>query len=63
MSRKDKRRYTVTLGGKSQTQQAVIIASNEKDMLKILRKYYNHLITDEKGKETSNISFLESPLA
>ena len=50
-------RYHVTITGNGQEEQAVVIAYSPKEMKSLVRKLYNHLIIDDKGLPSGEISY------
>ena len=52
-----RKRYNVIIKGNNQEEQAVIIAYSAEEMKSLVCKLYKHIIIDEKGLPSGEISF------
>jgi hypothetical protein len=57
-----RKRYHVKMKGNNQEEQAVIIAYSPEEMKSLVRKLYKHIIIDDKGLPSGEISFETSEL-
>ncbi|MBG9654096.1 hypothetical protein HUN92_22525 [Bacillus firmus] len=57
-----RKRYTVTIEAKGEVQQIVVIAYTPKAMLRVVHRLYGHLLTNEDGIDTGQISYQETEL-
>ncbi|MEH7097456.1 hypothetical protein [Neobacillus vireti] len=52
-----RKRYHVKMNGNNQEEQVVIIAYSPEEMKSLVRKLYKHIIIDDKGLPSGEISF------
>lgn len=52
-----RQRYHVKMNGNNQEEQVVIIAYSPEEMKSLVRKLYKHIIIDDKGLPSGEISF------
>jgi hypothetical protein len=57
-----RKRFHVTIEGNGEEVHLVVIAYDSYYIKEVVRKYYNHLITDDIGNETGKILYKESEL-
>ncbi len=57
-----RKRYHVTIMGNGLEEQAVIIAYSPDEMKSLVRKLYKHIIIDDKGLPSGEISFKATDL-
>jgi len=52
-----RKRYHVKMNGNNQEEQVVIIAYSPEEMKSLVRKLYKHIMIDDKGLPSGEISF------
>ncbi|ULT59290.1 hypothetical protein L1999_12500 [Neobacillus drentensis] len=57
-----RKRYHVTMKGNNQEEQVVIIAYSPEEMKSLIRKLYKHIIFDDRGLPSGEISFKATDL-